>query len=122
GEVFAWLLSLTGTSGLLTWMSISVTHLRFRAALTAQGRRPEDLPYRMPFFPYGNYIAIAIACAIVCGQTTNVLTADPFSFRDLASVALGIPLFASLYFGYRYFNKSGLIPLDKCDFGLEDED
>jgi lysine-specific permease len=66
--VFNWLLTLTGTSGLLTWTSITLTHLRFRKAYAAQGRRLENLPYKAPWFPIGNYISLGICFVIIVGQ------------------------------------------------------
>ena len=50
GVVFSWLIRISGVSGLLTWLSICVIHLRFRWAWIAQGR-VMDLPYIAPFFP-----------------------------------------------------------------------
>ncbi|KAI9351611.1 amino acid permease/ SLC12A domain-containing protein [Zopfochytrium polystomum] len=118
GVVFSWLLTLMGTSGLLTWMSISITHLRFRRAYLAQGRRLEDLPYLAPFYPFGDYLALAIGVLIIAGQTAMAVSADPFVFRNLLSVLLGLPLFASLYLGYKFRNQTKIVPLEKCDFSI----
>ena len=68
GAVFTWLLTLTGTSGLLTWFSISFIHLRFRAAYIAQGKDLNDMTYKAPLFPFGNWIAIIIGSVIIIGQ------------------------------------------------------
>ena len=66
--MFIWLLKLTGISGILTWLSIAVIHLRFRAAYLAQGFDLKDLPYRARFFPYSNYYAILLGLVILVGQ------------------------------------------------------
>ena len=70
GQVFSWLVTLTGTSGLLTWMSISVTHLRFRKAFVLQKRSVNELPFHAVGMPFGNYVAIFIGIVIICGQVS----------------------------------------------------
>ncbi|MBP0623682.1 amino acid permease [Cupriavidus consociatus] len=48
------------------WTSILVSHLRFRR-LRIQTGQADGLSYKMPFFPYGNYIALAfVAAVLVC--------------------------------------------------------
>lgn len=44
-DVFNWLLALSGLSSIFTWLSINVSHLRFRRAMTVQGRSLDELPY-----------------------------------------------------------------------------
>ena len=51
--VFSWLSALTAQGALLNWASICLSHIRFRAALKAQGMVPDDLPYRSIWLPYG---------------------------------------------------------------------
>ncbi|KAJ3193361.1 hypothetical protein HK101_004950 [Irineochytrium annulatum] len=117
GVTFEWLLTLTGTSGLLTWMSICVTHIRFRMAFKAQGRSVEDLPYHAPFFPYGDYVALGIGLLIILGQCWVAVNVRPIDFRSLASIFLGIPLFFSLYIWYRFVKNTSFVALKDCDFG-----
>ncbi|KAI8825597.1 amino acid permease-domain-containing protein [Fimicolochytrium jonesii] len=68
GTLFTTLLHLTGLSSILTWLSITLIHLRFRAAWTAQNRSLDDLPYRAPFFPYGQYLSLALGAAVIVGM------------------------------------------------------
>jgi amino acid transporter len=42
GQVFAWLLSVSGLSTIFSWFSIGLCHLRFRMAMRAQGRSVFD--------------------------------------------------------------------------------
>jgi AAT family amino acid transporter len=46
------------------WSSILVSHLRFRK-LRIQAGESDKLTYKMPFFPYGNYIALAFVAAVL---------------------------------------------------------
>lgn len=45
GEVFAWLLSVSGLATIFSWFSIGLCHLRFRAALRYQGRSTDELSF-----------------------------------------------------------------------------
>ena len=45
GEVFNWLLALSGLSSIFTWGSINVCLIRFRRALAAQGRDTGELVF-----------------------------------------------------------------------------
>jgi lysine-specific permease len=65
GVVFDWLIRVAGISGILTWISISVIHLRFRHAFKLQNKDLSVLPYRAPLHPYGSYIAI------LCGSVSK---------------------------------------------------
>ncbi|KAJ3279147.1 hypothetical protein HK104_001705 [Borealophlyctis nickersoniae] len=117
GVVFTWLLRLTGISGILTWLSISLIHLRFRKAYEAQKRDLNDLPYRSPFFPYGAYLAIFLASMILIGQ--GYLAWDPTApshFRNVAIVYFGVPVFIGLFLFYRIRNGTQFVPMEECDF------
>ncbi|GME85927.1 hypothetical protein B5S28_g3262 [[Candida] boidinii] len=45
GEVFSWMLALSGLSSVFTWGSICVCHIRFRRALAVKGRGTDELPF-----------------------------------------------------------------------------
>ncbi|KAF9105363.1 hypothetical protein BGX29_000136 [Mortierella sp. GBA35] len=99
GVVFTWLVNLTGMSTLLTRLSISIIHLRFRAALKTQGRSIKDLPYIAPFFPYSCYISILLALMIAFLEGYQAATADPFVVEDVVAVFAGAPVFFFLIIG-----------------------
>lgn len=46
------------------WTSIVVSHLKFRKVRIQNGQ-VDQLTYKMPFFPYGNYIALAFVAAVM---------------------------------------------------------
>ncbi|KAG0047292.1 hypothetical protein BGZ83_007642 [Gryganskiella cystojenkinii] len=115
GVVFTWLVNLTGMSALLTWLSISVIHLRFRAALKAQGRPLTDLPYIAPFFPYSCYISILLALMIVFLEGYQAVTADPFSAEGVVAVFVGAPVFFLTIIVWKIYHKTKLVPLLEVD-------
>lgn len=55
---YTWLLSVSGFTGAVCWISISWCQLRFRRRVRARGYRDRDLPFRAPLFPYLAHVAI----------------------------------------------------------------
>ncbi|KAL2919984.1 hypothetical protein HK105_200050 [Polyrhizophydium stewartii] len=115
GAVFTWLLSITGVSGILTWLSIAVIHLRFRRAFAVQQKPLDVLPYKAPLFPYGAWIAIVLGIGIVAGQGYAAMTIKPFRLQNVLAVYVGIPFFAALYLGYKWLHGTRIVPLGECD-------
>ncbi|KAF9430206.1 hypothetical protein BGZ94_007911 [Podila epigama] len=115
GVVFTWLVNLTGMSALLTWMSIAIIHLRFRAAFKAQGRSLSELPYLAPLFPFSCYLAIALALMIVFMQGYQAVTADPFDPVGIVAVFVGAPVFFLTIIGWKLYHKTKLVPLLEVD-------
>ncbi|KAG0282057.1 hypothetical protein BGZ96_000876 [Linnemannia gamsii] len=115
GVVFKWLVNLTGMSALLTWLSISIIHLRFRAAFKAQGRSIKDLPYVAPFFPYSCYLSILLALMILFLQGYQAVTADPFSVEGVVAVFVGAPVFFLSILIWKVYHKTKIVPLLEVD-------
>ncbi|AFQ51140.1 D-alanine/D-serine/glycine permease [Burkholderia sp. A9] len=46
------------------WGSIVISHLKFRK-IRIQNGQAASLSYKMPFYPYGNYIALAFVAAVI---------------------------------------------------------
>lgn len=54
GEVFNWLLAISGLSSLFTWGGICLSHIQFRRALAAQGRDTDEIPFASPLGVIGS--------------------------------------------------------------------
>ncbi|WVW83497.1 hypothetical protein I302_105518 [Kwoniella bestiolae CBS 10118] len=68
GEVFDWLVALSGLSTLITWLSICVTHIRFRKAWKVQGHSVEELPFKAIGGAYGSWLGAALIVIILIAQ------------------------------------------------------
>ncbi|RSH87806.1 uncharacterized protein EHS24_000323 [Apiotrichum porosum] len=68
GAVFDWLLALSGLSTLFTWLSITITHIRFRRAWKVQGHSVDELPYRAFGGVYGSYLGSFLIVLVVIAQ------------------------------------------------------
>lgn len=116
--VFQAFLGFTGVSGILTWISISFIHLRFRAAFKAQGRSAEaELPYLAPFFPIGPWVGSILGGGIVLMQGYAAYQTVPFRVRNLVNSYLGVPIFFGLYFVFKW--RYGTRFVDPSDADLD---
>lgn len=67
-QVFNWLLALSGLSTLFTWLTICLTHIRFRRAWTVQGHSVEELPYQAFGGVWGSYLSAGLIILILIAQ------------------------------------------------------
>ncbi|KAK6902597.1 hypothetical protein I203_107855 [Kwoniella mangroviensis CBS 8507] len=67
-DVFDWLVALSGLSTLITWLSICVTHIRFRKAWKVQGHSTEELPFKAMGGEYGSWLGAILIVIILIAQ------------------------------------------------------
>ncbi|OWB81803.1 hypothetical protein B5S33_g422 [[Candida] boidinii] len=68
GEVFTWLMAIGGLSGLFTWWSINLCHLRFRRALSIRGRGTDELPFASQLGIPGSLFGFVLIILILIAQ------------------------------------------------------
>ncbi|GMG40126.1 unnamed protein product [Ambrosiozyma monospora] len=66
--IFTWMLSLSGLSAFFTWGAINVCHLRFRAALKAQGRSTDELTFVAQTGTIGSWFGVILIMLILIAQ------------------------------------------------------
>ncbi|KAJ9625734.1 amino acid transporter [Taxawa tesnikishii (nom. ined.)] len=116
--VFGYFVNLVTIFGLLTWISILVTHIYFVRARNAQGVDPKSLAYRAPLGIWGTYFALFFCILIALTKNFNVFTRSPstygdFDYKNFITGYLGIPLYLIMIFGYKIVYKSkGIKPQD----------
>ncbi|OQS44252.1 amino acid permease [Chromobacterium haemolyticum] len=62
-EVFTWLTAISTFGAIWTWVIILLAQLRFRHTLSRE--QLAALAYKMPFWPYGSYIAMGFLILVV---------------------------------------------------------
>ncbi|RBH35488.1 amino acid permease, partial [Pseudomonas sp. MWU13-2860] len=62
-KVFVWVTSLATFGAIWTWVIILLAQLRFRRTLSRE--QLATLAYKMPFWPYGSYIAMGFLVLVV---------------------------------------------------------
>jgi lysine-specific permease len=114
GVVFDWLIFASGLSAILSWLCISVTHLRFRAAYVAQGKNISDLPYKTFWHPASDIFSIVILSSVVllsCGMGFF----PGGDVKKSLGCLCGVFLMFALYVGHKAATKVKLTPLIECN-------
>ncbi|TPX18345.1 uncharacterized protein E0L32_011756 [Thyridium curvatum] len=109
GDIFTWLLSLSGLAILFIYAGIALAHIRFRAAWLANGHSLSELPYQASCGVWGSWLCFLICVLALIAQFYVALypiggpNLDPTTFFQLY---LAGPLLIFLYLvwkGYSWF-------------------
>jgi lysine-specific permease len=119
GTVYGWLLNASGLAGFLSWLGISIAHMRFRKAYVAQGRSLSDLPYVAKWFPLGPILAAVLCLVAIFGQNFGAFFGPKIDWYGALVSYIGLPLFLLAFFGYKVVKKTKLVPLESADFSRE---
>ena len=95
--------------GLLTWISILVTHIYFVKARRAQGIPVSEMAYTAPLGLYGTWFALIFCIIVAIFKNFDVFVHDKtrekglqtFDYKNFITGYLGIPLYLILISGYK---------------------
>jgi lysine-specific permease len=121
GTIYIWLLNASGLSGFLAWLGIAVSHYRFRRAFIAQGKSLDVLPYRARLFPFGPLFAFFLCLVVILGQDYQAFTGEAIDWYRLVVSYIGLPIFICLWLGYKWKNKTKVVPLESCQLEPDQE-
>jgi len=117
--VFGYFVNLTTIFGLLSWISLLVSHIWFVRARRAQGITNDQMAYVAPFGLWGSIIALFFCCLIALTKNFNVFTRGSygsFDYKNFVTGYLGIPVYLICIFGYKFFMKSKGVKPHEADF------
>jgi amino acid transporter len=114
GKVYNALITLSGVATFLVWTSICIAHIRFRAALTAQGQSPSTLPFRAALYPYGTYFALVLNIFLIFFQGYTAFL-NPFSSDDFVINYILLPVFVLFVVGWKVWHKTKIVRLEDMD-------
>lgn len=108
--VFGWFLNITTVAGLIGWIVIQVTYLRFFYALKQQGisrdgkttitlskdtsNHTTELPYKSPFQPYTAWITLLMVFLVVFFSGFDVFFPGNFSASSFLTCYVNVAIFA----------------------------
>jgi S-methylmethionine transporter len=95
--VFVILTSIVGFSTVGVWLSISISHYKFRKIYLAEGGKLEDLKYKSPWFPF-----VPVMGAIMCVVVMIGVGIDP---EQRIALYCGIPFCVVCYWVYHMTRK-----------------
>lgn len=109
-KVFGYFVNLTTIFGLMTWISILVTHIWWCRARKAQGLANSDMPYVAPLGIWGSYGALAMCILIALTKNFDVFVTfkgKGFAekYPDFITGYLGIPVYLLLIGGHKVWGR-----------------
>jgi yeast amino acid transporter len=117
--VFGYFVNLVTIFGLLTWISILVSHIFFVNARRAQDIRDNELAYKAPLGKWGSVGALFFCCLIAVFKGFPVFTYSPsygnFDYKNFITNYLGIPMYLIMVFGYKIIMKSQRVRPETAD-------
>jgi lysine-specific permease len=118
--VYIWLLNFAGMTEFIVWLSIAVSHYRFRQGYIKHGYDTANLPYKAGLFPFGPLLAFVLCLLVTLGQNYQAFLDERIDWIGVASTYLAIPLFLAFWIGHRLIRKSHWIRYEDMQFyGLE---
>lgn len=109
---FDWLQDLVSISTLVNWLTICVTYLRFYYGCKKQGIPRSALPWAAPLQPYITWVSATIFALLLLTGGYATFIHGHWSNETFVSSYINIPLFAILYFGYKFIKKTKIIALE----------
>lgn len=122
GEIFNWLLGISGLSVVITWGSICAAHIRFRKAWVVQGYRVDQLPWVSPLGVYGSWAGMIFNMLLIMAQF--YLSAFPIDEATMSGNRraykfflgfISVPIFITFYLSYKLIMRSSVQRLEEID-------
>ncbi|WVQ79479.1 hypothetical protein IAT38_001578 [Cryptococcus sp. DSM 104549] len=113
---FTWFSNITSLSGFITWGVISVTYLRFKAGLKAQGIDRKSFHYYNRFQPLPAYWTIFWASIVVIFNGWEVFTRGSWDTSSFFVSYVNIPFFIVLCAGYQIVKRPRWLKSEELDF------
>ncbi|PQE04086.1 Dicarboxylic amino acid permease protein [Rutstroemia sp. NJR-2017a BVV2] len=111
---FQYFISLVTIFGILTWISILVSHIFFIRARQAQNIPDSALVYVSPFGLRGSIAALVFCCVITLFNGFSDFVGD-FDWRNFLVHYIGIPLYLAMIFGYKWVRGSQRVKARRAD-------
>ena len=115
-QVFTYFVNMVTIFGLMTWISILVTHIWFARARKVQGLQDSEMPYVAPLGIYGSYGALAVCILISLTKSFDIFVKGRWNTATFITSYLGIPVYLILIFGHKLWTKSKGVRPHECDF------
>ncbi|RYP93665.1 hypothetical protein DL770_000196 [Monosporascus sp. CRB-9-2] len=104
GQLWSWLQAIIGVSNQLSWITIGIASLRFRAGIKAQGKE-HLLPFKNWTYPWGPIAAVVLNSLLVLVQGWSSFS-PKFSPVDFVSYYVQLPVFALMIVVWKFVKKT----------------
>ncbi|RLV91582.1 General amino-acid permease GAP1 [Spathaspora sp. JA1] len=121
GEVFDWMLAISGLSSIFTWGSINLCLIRFRRCLASRGRDTRELTFASQPGIVGAYWGIILNVIVVCLQfwvAVSPLKKAP-SAEHFFKNFLTCPVIVLFYLGHKIYTKNWKLYIKTEDIDID---
>ena len=121
GDVFNWLLALSGLSSIFTWGSINLCLIRFRRALYAQGRDTSELAFTSVVGAWGAGWGLLLNMVVVCLQFWVAVwpLGETPSAEAFFSAYLSVPFILVCYVGHKLWTRDWKLFIRAKDIDID---
>lgn len=121
GEVFDWLMSISGLSSIFTWMSICLAHLRFRRALHLQNRTTDELAFSSQAGTIGSLYGLVLYLLVLIAQFWIALfpLGGKPSAKDFFASYLGFVILLIFYVGHKIWKNNWILFVRARDIDID---
>ncbi|KAJ5536643.1 hypothetical protein N7513_009829 [Penicillium frequentans] len=110
--VFTWLQDLVSISTIVNWLCILIVYLRFLYGCKKQGiDRHKELPWAAPFQPYTTWVSLVVFILLFLTGGYSTFIKGHWSTETFISSYFNLPFILIVYFGYKFWMKTKVIPL-----------
>lgn len=121
GEIFNWLLSISGLSSIFTWLSICLAHLRFRRALFVQNRTTDELAFKSQTGTIGSLYGFILYILVLIAQFWVALfpLGEKPNAKTFFSSYLGFVVLVVFYVGHKIWKNNWILFLRAKDIDVD---
>jgi amino acid transporter len=124
--MFGYFMDAVTMLGLLTWMSILLTHISFVRARRAQGIDDDALSFRARFGLPGTWLALALCLFISATMIFGAFSFESgnikFDYRSVVASYIGVPIYFFLYIGHKVVRKSKRVIPNEADLWTDKQE
>lgn len=122
GDVFSWMLALSGLSSIFTWGSICFAHIRFRRAWALQGHSLKELAFRSQPGVYGSWVGFIFNVLVLVVQFWVGFA--PIGYAEMTTrekvtnffqVYLAFPIVIAFYLGCKLYYRTPIMRAHNMD-------
>ncbi|EEQ90967.1 AAT family amino acid transporter [Blastomyces dermatitidis ER-3] len=113
GQLWTWLQNIVGVSNQISWMSIGIASIRFRAAIKRQNLE-HFLPFKNWTYPFGPYASVILNAFIILVQGWSSFS-PRFKAVDFVSLYIQIPVMIVMIAAWKLIKRTKFVPLDEMD-------
>lgn len=123
-QIFDWLFAICGLSGLFTWASICLCHIRFRRAWALAGHTLDQLPFRSQAGVIGAFVGLVGNLLVLISQFW--IAVSPITTSDTAATPAGtakgfflkmmaVPVVLIFYLAHKIWFRTGVVSYKNMD-------